>query len=244
MARFKRHNRKRHVFGKRKENAIKAIARGPIETKKYYNVVTPYQSSITTHPDYARFFNIFANIPKDQGAADSEENVIGNKFDCRGVKVLIQTNTAAEYEVIFRATVVSCNDYIYTPPNTGNAKLATDPYFPFYEQDGITVAQPTGMFLPRRRYNTQSVNVLASKVWSMQKQYSTQGGVESFKEMWVPINGIKTSKAEEEVDSSVAELKGKQYYLIVEQYIASDTAPYIVASTSTRVTWVVYWKDP
>jgi len=62
--------------------------------------------------------------------------------------------------------------------------------------------------------------------------------------MWVPITGIKTSKAEEETDATVNELKGKQYYLLVEQYIASGTAPYSVAGTGISVTWCVYWKDP
>lgn len=222
MARWRSNNkrhRKRHAFSKRKERAIKAIAMGPVETKRYYLAPTPFSSSSTTTQDYGRYYNIFANLRKDQAGPDSEENVIGNKFNCRGVKIWIQSNSSVDYEVVYRATVISCNDYFYTSPTIGAVLEASNVLF--YETDLSQV-------LPRKRYNTQSVTVLKSKVWSNQKQYSTMGGVESFIEMWVPITGTKTSKAEEETDSTVNELKGKQYYLLIEQYMAGARFPFYI----------------
>lgn len=234
MARWKSNNkrhRKRHAFSKRKERAIKAIAKGEIETKHFWRQVPSYSAS-GANADYGRYFNIFANVPKDQAGADSEENVIGNTFDARGVKFVISTVSSVDYEVIYRATVLSCNDYFY---DTAGTVLSAG--------NGIFYEQEYSAFLPRKRYNIQSVNILHSETWSNKKLYSTQAADEAFKTFFVPIKGKKHSKAEEEVDATVNELKGKQYYLLVEQYIAGAPASPPNASIGTSVAWCVYWKD-
>lgn len=233
MARWKSNKRhkKHHAFSKRKEEAIKAIAKGEIETKKWYNQITSYNASGTNN-DYGRQFNIFANLPKDITGSDSEEMVIGNTFDCRGVKFIISTISSVDYEVIFRATVVSLNDYFYDTTGT-----VLNP------ANGLIYEQDYAAFLPRKRYNTQSVNVLHSEVWSVKKNYSTQVAEEAFKTFFVPIKGKKHSKAEEEFDVSVNELKGKQYYLLVEQLIAGAGPTPPNSSIGTSVAWVVYFKD-
>jgi len=233
MAPFRRHRKKRHVFGKKKEAAIKAIALGPIETKKYW--YRPDNFSATgTNQDYGRFYNLFYNIPKADVAAvgDSEESVIGNKFMARGVKIFLQTINSSDYEVIFRATVISDSEFFGTT-TAGGALVASDAW---YESD-------ISMYLPRKRYNTQNVNVLASKVWSSSKRYSTQGADECFEEMWVPITGQKTSEGEAESSTIVGRLKGRQYYLLVEQYIAGAPATPPNSSVVVSPFFCVYFKD-
>lgn len=232
-SRFNRRRRRHHLFGKKKEAAIRAIALGPVETKKFWYAATGY-SATGTNQDYGRYYNLFHNIPKADVSAvgDSEESVIGNQFMSRGVKIFIQSTNTSDYEVIFRATVLSDSTFFGTTLG-GGSLVSSDAW---YEQDISQV-------LPRKRYNTQNVNVLQSKVWSSKKQYATQGPDECFIEMWVPITGKKTSEAESETNTIVGQLKGRQYYLLLEQYIAGAPATPPNSSISVYPYWVVYFKD-
>jgi len=226
----RRYRRRRHVFGKKAEAAIKAIAQKPVETKKFWRQVPSYFGA-GTNADYGRIFNVFANVPKDLAGPDSEEAVIGNKFMARGVKFVLSTVTSADFETITRATVFSATDYY--KESAGIVISASDPW---YEQD-------VSAFLPRKRYNSQVVNVLHSVTWRNAKQYSTQGADEAFHTFWVPIKGQKTSEAEEEADFEVNKLKGRNYYLVLEHMVvgAGATPPWTTFGISAS--WCVYFKD-
>lgn len=228
------HRRRRHVFGKRKERAIRAIAMGPVETKRYYQSSLTFVGD-TANNDFGALYNIFQRVPKGM-VQDSEHAVIANKFDARGVKIWIQSLNSTNDEYICRVTVLSLNDYYFTPSGTGTQILANNGGF--YEQD-VTMPQV------RRRFNTQRVKVLASKQFSLKKMFPEQTAEESFHEMWVPIKGIKTSETEEPAGgTTVGELKGRNYYILVDHYLVGDVTPVDWASIVMNMAFCVYFKDP
>lgn len=239
MARFRKHHKKRHVFGKKKERAIRAIAMGPVETKKFY------RDTVTLAPDptnnsFGSLFNIFDILPKGD-TNDSENTVIGNKFNCRGVKFWVNSQNVADTEVVYRLTVFSCNNFYGTGGpsiNTGIQILANNP--DFYETEVV-------MPQVHNRYNTQRLNVLKSKTWSLKKSFSGQAGEDSWITMWVPITGIKTSEKEEGTagGTTVGELKGKNYYFLLEvHYTTFAVTPVPWQNTAVNVAYCIYFKDP
>lgn len=231
----KRHHRRRHAFSKRKEAAIKAIAMGPVETKKYSQSSLGFVTTPTGANQTASLFNIFFNVPKGT-VGDSEQTVIGNKFIARGVKFYFQSNNTSALELKFRATVFSTTADL-NPSGLGVNVLGTSP---IYEQD---VNLPISL----RRFDTQVVRVLKSKVWSVKKNFTEQVGEESFHTMWVPITGQKTSRLEETpgVNTVVGNLKGVQYFLLIEAYQAGSLGPtYDWGGMVYNFAYTVYFKDP
>lgn len=230
MARFKRHNKKRHVFGKRKEAAIKAIAKGDVETKKFYIDSQGFPAANPANDNFATMWNIFTSIPKGD-TADSENTVIGNQFDCRGVKVWINTQTSLNTEVRFRLTVFS-STFGYTDAPITILGADTNIYEP-------EVVMPQVY----QRFNTQRLHVLESKSWSLKKNFSEQLVDDHFSTMWIPIKGIKTSTAEELGAVTVGALKGVNYFILLEAYIPGEDSPVPWEEVVTNLAWCVYFKD-
>lgn len=234
MARFKRHHKKRHVFGKRKEAAIKAIAMGPVETKKWYSDIYGLVSPNPAVQYTATLQNIFYDLPKG-AAGDTEQTVIGNKFDCRGVKIKVTNTSTLNTEIIWRYTVFSSNDGLV---GSSPIQILGNNYN-IYEVDTAPQAQV------RQNFNTQKLNVLESKTGSVKKMYSEQIAEETYTTLWVPIKGIKTSTEEEGGSTTeVTYLKGKQYYFLVEAYIVGASAPVNWGALGVYWTVCVYFKDP
>lgn len=230
MARFKRHNKKRHVFGKRKEAAIKAIAKGDIETKKFYVDSQALTSPNPANDSTGTVFNIFAPVRKGDWA-DQENTVIGNKFDARGVKIWINTQTTIDTEVRIRLTVFSTVNRFTESSVTilGNNQ-------DIYEQEVV---------MPQvyQRFNTQRLHVLESKSWSLKKMYSEQTVDDHFSTMWVPITGMKTSQNEENGGVTVGYLAGVSYYILLDAYIPGEAVPIPWDELVTNLAWCVYFKD-
>lgn len=240
MAYFKRHNRRnkrRHVFGKRKERAIRAIAMGPVETKKWSITALGFVEGAPAAPTTSSVFNVFYNLPKGSHG-DTEQTVIGNQFLARGVKFYFQSNNTGNIEIRYRATVFSSTaDTLLTNYSIGNNVLNSSP---IYEQD-------IGLPMSLRRFDTQVVRVLKSKTWTVKKNYSEQIAEESFHTMWVPISGKKTSRVEESpgVTTTVGHLKGVNYYVLVEAYLGGALGPvYDWSGANFNFGWTVYFKDP
>lgn len=236
MAHKWNHRRKKHhVFGRKKEAAIRAIALGPVETKKWFVAIQGLTTPNPALQTNATIYNLFYNLPKGM-AGDSETTALGNEIHSRGVKIYIQTTSTIDTEVQFRATVLSSENDHAGP--SGLALLSNN--YAVYEQ------QASGWPQIRQHFNMQLNHVLLSKTWSIKKNYATQVADESFVTMWAPITGRKVSTAEEGADTVVqfSYLKGKQYFLVLEAYAVGSAAPVPWAGVNLTVNWAIYFKDP
>lgn len=228
--------RSRHVFGKRKERAIRAIAMGPVETKKFTLSNQGFTTPSTASPTVATVYNAYFNLPKGS-VGDSEQTVTGNKFMARGLKIYIQSNNKSDMEYRFRVTVFSSTADSLSTSGVATVVLNSSP---IYEQD-------VGLPIALRRFDTQVVRVLKSKTWTVKKNYATQVAEESFHTMWVPISGMKTSRLEEAGGAltNVGYLKGVQYFILVEAYQSGSVGPvYDWSGMTFDMAWTVYFKDP
>lgn len=260
MPRFhRRHGRKKkHVFSKRAEKAIKRIAQEPVETKWHIDtedLATRYIPSTYVAGQQSRLWvhNVFQFLPKDRTGGlptpDPRDTVIGNEFRATGVSVkwrfaypapFIGGVTAGTQHLMrVRITMFKMVDYSSTAPSAGSpfqgsTWVNTTPTF-YAEED----SDQTPTFF---RFDMDKVTVMKSKSFTL-----SSGGQRSFLaegKMWVPFQK-KMVIWDSESSTSVNRLKDWNYYLLLEIY-----DPFVlIGDTGNNANWdlqmeeKVYYKD-
>lgn len=220
-----------------------AIAQKPVETKYWprslnYSTYLNTNGYVAPSDAFAIRSNIFAVIPRaDATGVKTENEVIGNELMARGFWITININaavspTAGHYGTQFRLTVYSIADQRPTAP-TNEAVAANDQVFdPDYPQSAFT----------QKPFNMQYINVLKSHRWESRFD-GNEDNYQSEHRMWVPIRGKKIAANEESliVSSNFGELKGRNYYWMMEIY--APGASNLTTGVAGSIDMKVYFKD-
>lgn len=229
------------------ERRVKAIAQLPVETKSWtrqYDLRGTIQGAgYSVGNSFMIRSNIFREIPRaDTAMMKNEKEVIGNQLEARGFWIRVNVlgsvvNNPARLGIDWRVTVYSTN-------NLDEGAPLIEPVF---NDDSIFDPDYRSSYATAYRFNTQDVNILASKKFSA----NFLGGNGNFSrevKLWVPIRGRKTARAEETVlaQSNFGFLKGRNYYWLLEGIAMGVNEAQPNAFTDTffgNIETRVYFKD-
>lgn len=236
-------------------DAIRAIAKEPVETKLYVDAFGPGRFLNTGYavsgvpnvpgaPTGRVAINVFGNIPRAIGAAVGDtiafsEQVVGNEFESVGAYLRFVVKWAGTVNWRIKVSLVSSDIRTETPWNLPANILDTD--YNWLDQNTV-LREPT-----MSRMNPASFNVL--KVWNFHS-YVDQQTMQMFK-CYHPIKGKKKLVIDDTVsaDDNVKVLANRNYYWIFEWYFPWPGNPVAYLPTATNYVALygdfgTYFKDP
>lgn len=244
----RRHNAKRHVFGKKAVRAIKAISQRPVETKFYEKVSglgsNPVGPAIWSGNSAYMGHNLWANVPRaDSAGTHSRTEVIGQSAQARGFSIkwlMYYPAVGAALQHVFRVRI--------------SVVKATD-FFDFDNYDQWGAVSGTAVFWDQeddgsygpatfQRFNQDAVKVIKSRSFTLSGGGQTNWMSEG--KMWVPLRSKITAidpEAEPPAATDVmGRIKGWQYYLLLEFF---DPAGLVTTAENYYLTINsrVYFKD-
>lgn len=217
--------------------AIKAIALGDIETKRYevYNTLAAYLSgaSYVAPSSFAIIRqNFIAPLPRTTNVSvPAGEAFVGDTVDIKGFQWKFDcypSTASANPNTIFRFTIYSDQEYFAGVTGPG----ATDRMF---DQDVNTDAAVS-------RWNPQTTTVLYRRSFTL-KQSSTDP--QHIRRTFYHRFGIKaTSQSDESVavNTYMGKLKRRQYYWVLE--INGVNIPNLATQLNGNISTILYFKDP
>lgn len=213
---------------------IKSVSLSTQETKRYAVQYNPLGiGSIGTAVDWNTCHNLFYDIPNmGNTAIKTDHSFIGEQIWVRGVKLRFNMTPGSAGNVALRVSILSVQDADSLMSTPGAAVVPA----PWYEPSTANLLLPS----PRRRFNTQKVRVLKSKI----RWIRPQGGNMSnpWFSMWVPFKRkIKRTWEEDTVNETWGMNNGRDYYLLTEFYNPSGAS--LVSVISGNIDKIVYFKD-
>lgn len=233
---------KRKVFGKRATRAIKAISQRPVETKWYIydsdvlSDIPPVAWPNTPLAGFVVYRNIFDPVPRTNNVgSESRSEVIGQKFNCRGISVKGLVSWGAAGDVLgaamrVRVSIIKTVSY-FNVPNMAVLSSGSD----FFEDDDP-------MAVTVKRFNMDRVKVLKSQTFTM--TVDATNTMKEFKMYYKCRNTMTCYSDEGTVTSTtVGRLKTWNYYLVIET-LANNGYAWNQPAETLYVSTKVYWKDP
>lgn len=228
---------RRKALSDRQVRAVQSIVAGNIETKHYINWLTFGTwlniSGYTGSADsWATTFNIFDGIPTEVLVPTVSDGVVGQEFDARGFKVILDLSSSAgtAYNLFGRITFFKTNIY--------NANAGTSNQNPVFLPNSNNLFDgefPLGPTIGR--WDTDVSVVLKQKRFRL--GFMGDANARKTFKWWFPMRGKKIIKGD--AKPRVGELQGWQYYFALEFY-----APGVTNMTSVyggNVSTEVYFKD-
>lgn len=215
--------------------AIKAISAIPVETKRFA-VSSTFGAYLSTAgyisgPSAVIRANIFSDIPRIKDTSvKTETSMVGNEIQSRGLRWEFKSYpslAANAPPVLYRFTVYKDDQYFQNVSGPANTDRIFDPNhtsFPTWSE-----------------WNSQTTSIIFRRSFRL-KQSTSDPGL-CWQKFYVPLRKKCVSQNEEStlVNTFLGEMKGMQYYWVLETY--GPSVANLITVVTGQIDWSIYFKD-